>query len=445
MCPEVKVLFGFPADVDPKSETLLKSARFSLHSQFLLSMVEKTIQLLGEDNQTMADNLHVLGKKHVSFGVTPEMLPSMTDALMAMLKEMLGDNFTSDQQDSFENVMSLMIADMVKGHRSVDKTLSTNNRDIVEASWAKFTKVDGYDTKGSLLLFQKLFELCPESKMLFGFPEDTDPNSEALLKNDLFKKHASFLLSMIGKMVGMLGHEDEVLEKDLVEVGKKHVTYGVQANMFPKMTAALIATMKELQGGEFTEEEERAWDDILSLFISDMIKGQRLLDLGLAASNKTVTNRNWEALKAISDYDEVGGVEIFSNLFKVCPEAKPFFGFKEDYPDDEVRRSKRILVHGSFIVEMVERALDKIGEDDFEIETMLQELGKKHSQYNVQPEHMPFMAQSIVIMLKSLLNEEHFSEEDEKAWNSVLAALVANITRAQREIAMKKLSEELVL
>lgn len=58
---------------------------------------------------------------------------------------------------------------------------------------------------------------------------------------------------------------------------------------------------------------------------------------------------------------------------------------------------------------------------------------------------MPHMASAIVIMLKTLLSEEHFSGEDEKAWNSVLDSLVANITRAQRAIAMKKLSEELVL
>ena len=41
--------------------------------------------------------------------------------------------------------------------------------------------------------------------MLFGFPADTDPHSDKLLKNDLFKKHATFLLNMIGKTVKMLG------------------------------------------------------------------------------------------------------------------------------------------------------------------------------------------------------------------------------------------------
>ena len=94
---------------------------------------------------------------------------------------------------------------------------------------------------------------------------------------------------------------------------------------------------------------------------------------------------------------------------------------------------------------MVERALEWIGQDDFELEKMLKDLGTKHSQYGVNPDHMPYMQQSIIVMLKVLLKDDQFSSEDEKAWDSVLSALVANITQAQRAIAMKKLSEELVL
>ena len=92
---------------------------------------------------------------------------------------------------------------------------------------------------------------------------------------------------------------------------------------------------------------------------------------------------------------------------------------------------------------MVERALDRIGQDDYEVEKMLQELGTKHSEFDVKPEHMPYMQQSIILMLKTLLSDRHFTPEDELAWDSVLSSLVANITRAQRAIAMQKLSEEL--
>ena len=117
-------------------------------------MVEKTMMMLGEDNETLVKNLTELGKKHVSFGVMPEMFPFMTDSLIAMLHELLGKDFTPEDQESFENVMSLMIADLVKGQRMVDKTLADNNKDIVIGCWERFIAIPGYETKGGLYLFQ---------------------------------------------------------------------------------------------------------------------------------------------------------------------------------------------------------------------------------------------------------------------------------------------------
>lgn len=120
---------------------------------------------------------------------------------------------------------------------------------------------------------------------------------------------------MIGKTVSLLGYasdDDVQLEKDLMDIGRKHVTYGVKAEYFPLMTQSVIRTMKHMLGKDFRPDEEKAWEDILSLLIADMVKGQRTLDVGLAAANTYVTRRNWEALKRIKDYDEVAGVEIFS-------------------------------------------------------------------------------------------------------------------------------------
>ena len=51
---------------------------------------------------------------------------------------------------------------------------------------------------------------------------------------------------MIGKTVGMLGENNEELTKDLLELGKKHVTYGVKSEYFPYMTQSIIIMMKEM-------------------------------------------------------------------------------------------------------------------------------------------------------------------------------------------------------
>lgn len=153
--------------------------------------------------------------------------------------------------------------------------------------------------------------MCPEAKLLFGFPKNIDPRSEALLQNKRFLTHATFLLTMIHKTVGMLGVDNEELTKTLTELGKKHVTYGVKANYFPFMTKSVVIMMKEMLKDEFTDNDRKVWEDILSVLIADMVKGQRTLEKGLAAANKTIVSKNWGQLAEIKDYDEVGGLIIF--------------------------------------------------------------------------------------------------------------------------------------
>ncbi|KAL3908155.1 MAG: hypothetical protein SGILL_008592, partial [Bacillariaceae sp.] len=442
-----KVLFGFPMDIDPRSDELLKSKRFAVHASFLMEMMEKTVQMLGDDNETLTKNLTDLGQKHVSFGVTPQYFPYMTDALIVMLKEMLGNDFSAEDKEAFENVMAVLIADMVRGQRTIDKGLAAAKKFVVVESWKKLTELPDYQEKGGILLFQNVFDLCPESKLLFGFPENIDPFSGKLLENKRFLSHANFLLSMIGKTVALLGENNEELTKSLLELGKKHVTYGVKSEFFPYMTKSIIIMMKKMLGAEFTPTDEQAWQDIMSVLIADMVRGQRSLDIGLAAAHKNTTNKNWSQIAEVEDYDEVCGLLVFEKLFMECPEALPLFGFSPTTKVDDIKDSKRLLVHASFIIEMVEKALSMLGRDDKELEKFMEDLGRRHILYEVKPEYMIFMQQSILHMLKTQLEENKtpLSSDDETAWHSVLSSLVANMTRVQREIEMKKLSETMAI
>jgi hemoglobin-like flavoprotein len=148
-------LFGFPAEIDPRCEELVKSKRFAFHATFLMEMMERTVEMLGDDNDKLTEALTDLGKKHVAFGVLPEYFPYMTEALIVMLKELLGDRFSNDDQKAFENVLAVLIADMVKGQRKVDKGLAAANKSVVIESWAKLTKLDNYEERAGILLFQK--------------------------------------------------------------------------------------------------------------------------------------------------------------------------------------------------------------------------------------------------------------------------------------------------
>jgi hemoglobin-like flavoprotein len=120
----------------------------------------------------------------------------------------------------------------------------------------------------------RLFELEPEAKTLFGFQEDTP--LEELKKSPKFVNHASLFVRMFDKAVEMIGPDTDMLTDILLDLGEKHVAYGVQPEYFPSMGTALIHSMKGmLSKEEFNTQVEQAWHELFSAMSYDMIRGQR--------------------------------------------------------------------------------------------------------------------------------------------------------------------------
>ena len=89
---------------------------------------------------------------------------------------------------------------------------------------------------------------------------------------------------MIDKAINMLGENDDELEVLLMELGRKHVVYGVKPAYFPFMTDAILAMLGEIISlREFTLEDEHAWKEVLNVLITDMTKAQRAIAMKEAA------------------------------------------------------------------------------------------------------------------------------------------------------------------
>ena len=80
------------------------------------------------------------------------------------------------------------------------------------------TTLDPHDTivvsiSPSLLLpcLPRLFTLCPQAKILFGFRANLDPESDELLLSKRFKMHASYIIEMLDTAMDMLGPDSELL------------------------------------------------------------------------------------------------------------------------------------------------------------------------------------------------------------------------------------------
>ena len=125
-------------------------------------------------------------------------------------------------------------------------------------------------------------------------------------------QHASFLISMIDKTIGLLGVDDTELTATLTDLGRMHVTYGVKSAYFPMMTESIVYMLKDQLGDDFQHSDNSAWRHVLSALIAAMIKGQRSLDKGLAAGNKSRVITSWRQLMQQKNYEEQAGVMLFT-------------------------------------------------------------------------------------------------------------------------------------
>jgi len=80
------------------------------------------------------------------------------------------------------------------------------------------------------------------------------------------------LLAALALVVGNLRRPD-VLGPALRELGKRHVVYGVTADLYPVVGAVLLATFAEFLGGAFTSDVRQAWADAYGAITSVMLEG----------------------------------------------------------------------------------------------------------------------------------------------------------------------------
>ena len=77
-CPQAKILFGFPIDVDVHSPEVLSSKRFLMHASYLIQMIGTALNMLGPDSEVSFNSgLGALGcSVYLSFTLSFFCLPA---------------------------------------------------------------------------------------------------------------------------------------------------------------------------------------------------------------------------------------------------------------------------------------------------------------------------------------------------------------------------------
>lgn len=123
---------------------------------------------------------------------------------------------------------------------------------LVQASWQKVAAIS--DQAGPLF-YQNLF--------------NHDPSVKTLFKGDIIAQ-SHRLMEMIGIAVSNLD-SIETLIPVLQNLARRHVSYGVQESHYQSVGYALIQTLAQGLGDDFTYELREAWLEVYTLIAHVMI------------------------------------------------------------------------------------------------------------------------------------------------------------------------------
>jgi hemoglobin-like flavoprotein len=112
--------------------------------------------------------------------------------------------------------------------------------DLVQSSFAKVRPIA--ETAAGLF-YERLFEIAPEVKPLF---------------NRDMKEQGRKLITTLGLVINGLKNLDAILPA-AKSLAAKHVSYGVRAEHYQPVGDALIWTLEQGLGSDFTSEARDAW------------------------------------------------------------------------------------------------------------------------------------------------------------------------------------------
>ncbi|TCJ11558.1 hemin receptor [Parasulfuritortus cantonensis] len=129
--------------------------------------------------------------------------------------------------------------------------MSPQDKQLVQESFAKVAPIAD---QAAMLFYQRLFELDPALKPLF--------------KGDIAEQGRK-LMQMIGYAVASLDRLDSIVPA-VQDLGRRHVAYGVKAEHYDSVGAALLDTLAQGLGPAFTPAVKAAWAEVYGVLATTM-------------------------------------------------------------------------------------------------------------------------------------------------------------------------------
>ena len=122
---------------------------------------------------------------------------------------------------------------------------------------SSFAKVEPIAQTAADLFYTRLFELEPGYRSLF--PDDISEQKQKLMA----------MLAVAVKGLGQI----EAIVPAVMKLGERHAGYGVTPDQYPAVGSALLWTLAQGLGDDFTPEVEAAWIAAYTMLADTMVAG----------------------------------------------------------------------------------------------------------------------------------------------------------------------------
>lgn len=129
--------------------------------------------------------------------------------------------------------------------------MTPEQKQLVQESFAKITPIAD---QAAALFYQRLFFLDPSLKPLF--------------KGDM-EEQGRKLMKMIGTAVNGLDDLNAIVPA-VQDLGRRHIGYGVKDEHYDTVGGALIWTLDQGLGDDFTPETQQAWTEVYGILATTM-------------------------------------------------------------------------------------------------------------------------------------------------------------------------------
>jgi hemoglobin-like flavoprotein len=131
-----------------------------------------------------------------------------------------------------------------------------------------FVKIEPVATKLGAKFYARLFKLAPETRMLFRGDMSYQHAKFMSVLAELVNLHLRSLISLpVTRLDG-----GEAAMPGMRDLGRRHGEFGVRPEFFPIMRTALMDTLAETLGEDFTDETREAWEGAFDV-LANVMKG----------------------------------------------------------------------------------------------------------------------------------------------------------------------------